>query len=207
MIYLFTVCCKSNHNTEKADVLIEYVFNSSADGSVIKQQSIKLSWIFIMYFLSFFHFPNQKFISASSLSVCLQPQGGGEGFEVCLSLAGQRKRAPRLHDPPKPPPYLHPAVPAGGGREAPPSWVPISCLLFHDATQLGGLARLFPSSILIPPLTEISIRPHLQQILQPLTSLISTSLMSGVWCNHRSVDFITAAREDGAEEEVLFGSD
>lgn len=81
------------------------------------------------------------------------------------------------------PTHLHPAVLVGGGREAPPSWVPISCLLFHEATQLGGLARLFLCSILIPPLTEISDRQpriHLQQILQPFTSLIS--LMSGLKC-------------------------
>lgn len=115
MIYFFIVCVTWNHNPVKEDVLIEYVFNPSADGSVIKQQSIKLSCIFIMYFLSFFHFPNQKFISASSLSVWLRPQGGEEGFEVLLSLAGQRKRHPDSMTPPNPTPP--PPSRAGGWWE------------------------------------------------------------------------------------------
>lgn len=133
---------------------------------------------FYNVFFIIFPFPKSK-IYLCILPLCLTPaSGGGEGFEVLLSLAGH----PDSVTPPNPT-HLHPAVLVGGGREAPPSWVPISCLLFHEATQLGGLARLFLCSILIPPLTEISDRQPrilLQQILQPFTSLIS--LMSGLRC-------------------------
>lgn len=56
-----------------------------------------LSCIFIMYFLSFFHFPNQKFISRSILSVWLWPIGAGWGSPQS-SKAG--KWAPLLYEPP-----------------------------------------------------------------------------------------------------------
>lgn len=194
-------------------MLIEYVFNPSADGSVIKQQSIKLSCIFIMYFLSFFHFPNQKFISASSLSVWLRPRGGGEGFEVLLSLAGQRKRAPRLRDPPKP----HPPPPsrAGGWWEGGASILGADFLFTFSWGHSAG----WPCPSVSLQHFNSSFNWNLRQTAQnppaadPSTFHISniSDVRFKVWVHQdvtrQSVDFIIVARADGAEEEVLFGSD
>lgn len=134
-------------------------FISSIESTVLKQHSAVLSCIFIMYFLSFLHFPNQKFIWASSLSVWLWPWGGGGGGgEVHPSLVGQRKWAPLLYDPP-------PTSAGGWQEESTPSWLPISCLFFYEATQLGGLARLLLLSSSSP---STSLQRYFLVQLKPL---------------------------------------
>lgn len=109
---------------------------SSAQSTASQQHSIGLSCIFIMYFLSFFHFPNQKFIPASSLSVCLWPPGGGRGGSA-QSGRSEEVGTPTL--------WPRPPIAAGGQQEErTPSSELISCLLFHEDAQLAALARLSP---------------------------------------------------------------
>lgn len=56
-----------------------------------------IMYFYNVFFIIFFHFPNQKFISRSILSVWLWPVGAGWGSPQS-SKAG--KWAPLLHDPP-----------------------------------------------------------------------------------------------------------
>ena len=107
----------------------KYFFLSLIESTVSQQHSIVLSCIFIMYFLSLFHFPDQKFISICTRRLTLAPGGGGEACRVHPSLAGQRKWAPLLYDP-HPLAFTQSCWRAVGGER--PSRAPISCLLFYE---------------------------------------------------------------------------
>lgn len=164
---------------------------------------------FYNVFFIIFPFPKSK-IYLCILPLCLTPASGGRGGVWGSPQSG---RAPRLRDPPKP----HPPPPsrAGGWWEGGASILGADFLFTFSWGHSAG----WPCPSVSLQHFNSSFNWNLRQTAQnppatdPSTFHISniSDVRFKVWVHQdvtrQSVDFIIVARADGAEEEVLFGSD
>lgn len=142
-----------------------------------------LSCIFVMHFSSFFHFPNQKFICPSILSVWLEATGGAKVTTPPPIRACEAQPNCTVLSP----------APTDGQQERTPSEVQNCCLLFHEGTLTGPPPVCFPHLVPPSPLNAVfmsmssstllweATQSAFQLLFQLTSSLQDSRRKSGFW--------------------------